>query len=41
MYKTLQAFSSIYIFTMVRYALCIMTGALGENHFFELLRKFF
>ena len=27
MYKTLQSFSSIYIFTMVHYALCIMTGA--------------
>ena len=39
MYKTLQAFSSIYIFTMVHYALCIKTGALGEKHFFELIIK--
>ena len=39
MYKTLHAFSSIYIFTMVHYALCIMTGALGEEHFFELIVK--
>ena len=36
MYKTLHAFSSIYIFTMVHY------DALGEEHFFELIvRKIF
>ena len=36
MYKTLHAFSSIYIFTMVHY------DALGEEHFFELVvRKIF
>ena len=39
MYKTLQAFSSIFFFTTVQYALCIMTGALGEKHFFELIVK--
>ena len=37
MYKTLQAFSSIYIFTTVHYALCIMSGAFGEEHFFKLI----
>ena len=37
MYKTLHAFSSIYNFTMVHYALCIMVHWGGA--FFELIVK--